>query len=104
MKGVDDELVSVAPLLEMAEDWRGFIGQDITGEERGISRSHERTGRTSPVVQHFRFLTSYNLAKQAQKLIRKQNDNAKHRMLGYLAVPLDHDVAGAEVFFKSAVC
>lgn len=45
VKGVDDELVSVAPLLEMVEDWRGFIGQDITGEERGIFRSHERTGR-----------------------------------------------------------
>ena len=44
-RGADDELVRVDPLLEMVNDWRGFIGEDITGEEMERFRQHERTGR-----------------------------------------------------------
>jgi putative transposase len=41
----DDELVKVAPLLEMAGDWRVFLAG--AGEEEQINdiRKHERTGR-----------------------------------------------------------
>ncbi len=45
VNGVDDELVHVEPLLAMAGEWRGFIGQDVTDEGISIFRSHERTGR-----------------------------------------------------------
>jgi putative transposase len=44
-RGADDKLVRVGPLLEMVNDWRGFIGEDINGEEMMRFRQHERTGR-----------------------------------------------------------
>jgi putative transposase len=45
LAGCDDELVMVAPLLEMAGDWRLFLKG--TEEEKVINdiRMHERTGR-----------------------------------------------------------
>jgi putative transposase len=45
LAGTDDELVKVAPLLEMAGNWRLFLSG--AGEEERISeiRKHERTGR-----------------------------------------------------------
>ena len=43
--GCDDGLVRVGPLLEIVEDWRGFIKQDIMDKEAGLFRLHERTGR-----------------------------------------------------------
>jgi len=45
IKGNDDKLVQVSPLLEMVNDWRDFIGEDITREEMERFRQHERTGR-----------------------------------------------------------
>jgi len=38
-RGADDELVWVDPLLEMVNDWRGFIGEDITGGRDGVLSS-----------------------------------------------------------------
>lgn len=45
LAATDDELVSVAPLLEMAGDWRLFLAG--AGDEERINdlRKHERTGR-----------------------------------------------------------
>lgn len=45
VEGFDDELVRVGPLLEIVQDWRSFIGEDITEKEIGLFRLHERTGR-----------------------------------------------------------
>ena len=45
VRGYDDELVRVGPLLEIVECWHSFIGEDITWEERDRFRLHERTGR-----------------------------------------------------------
>jgi putative transposase len=44
LSGLDDKLVKVAPLLEMAGDWRLFLGA-ATDEEMGKIRRHERSGR-----------------------------------------------------------
>jgi putative transposase len=44
-RGADDKLVRVGPLLAMVNDWRDFIGEDITVEEMDRFRRHERTGR-----------------------------------------------------------
>ncbi|MCK9172870.1 MAG: transposase [Desulfuromonas thiophila] len=44
LAGKDDELVSVAPLLELVPDWRGFL-QLSTSEELDLLYRHERTGR-----------------------------------------------------------
>lgn len=41
----DDRLVSVAPLLELAGDWRLFLNRGVTEEEMQALRKHERTGR-----------------------------------------------------------
>jgi putative transposase len=42
--GTDDQLVKVAPLLEMVDDWKLFLAA-ATEEEMGNIRKHERTGR-----------------------------------------------------------
>lgn len=44
LAGVDDQLVKVAPLLEMAGDWKLVLGA-ATEEEMEKIRHHERTGR-----------------------------------------------------------
>ncbi|MGH6876372.1 MAG: transposase [Rhizomicrobium sp.] len=43
--GRDDELVRVQPLLERVKDWRGFLADGVSDEERDAIRSHESTGR-----------------------------------------------------------
>lgn len=45
VKGCDDGLVRVDPLLEIVGDWRSFIEQEILDKEMGLFRLHERTGR-----------------------------------------------------------
>lgn len=44
LTGVDDHLVKVAPLLEIAGDWEDFLGA-ATDEEVHEIRRHERSGR-----------------------------------------------------------
>ncbi len=41
----DDELVKVAPLLEMVGDWKTFLAGGLEEEDLEALRSHERTGR-----------------------------------------------------------
>ena len=41
----DDELVKVAPLLEMVGDWKTFLAGGLEEEDLSALRSHERTGR-----------------------------------------------------------
>ncbi|HTT82060.1 MAG TPA: transposase [Rhizomicrobium sp.] len=45
LAGRDDELVRTAPLLDRVHDWRGFLAEGTSGEEREAIRSHESTGR-----------------------------------------------------------
>ncbi len=45
LKGRDDRLVSVAPLLAMAGDWRAFLRTAIAEDELRDLRQHGRTGR-----------------------------------------------------------
>ena len=45
VRGCDDDLVDVLPLLERAEDRQGFLGEDVRTEEMECFRLHERTGR-----------------------------------------------------------
>lgn len=45
LTGVDDNLVKVAPLLEIVKDWRGFLLSAISEKEMEELRKHERTGR-----------------------------------------------------------
>ncbi len=45
LAGKDDELVKVAPLLEMTGDWKQFLAGSTEDERFTKIRKHERTGR-----------------------------------------------------------
>lgn len=45
LKGRDDGLVAVDPLLSLAPDWAGFLRGGLRGDERDAIRACERTGR-----------------------------------------------------------
>jgi putative transposase len=45
VKGVDDALVKVAPLLGLVNDWRSLLQSGMTDHEAVLIRRHERTGR-----------------------------------------------------------
>src|SRR3972149_1512488 len=43
--GRDNKLVKVSPLLEMVQDWRGFLSSAASEKEMAELRKNERTGR-----------------------------------------------------------
>jgi len=45
LEGRDDALVRVAPLLQLAPDWRRLLTSAVREEELDALRKHERTGR-----------------------------------------------------------
>jgi putative transposase len=45
LSGKDDELVRVEPLLTRKSDWREFLAEGASTEQRELFRSHESTGR-----------------------------------------------------------
>jgi len=50
MKGRNDDLVKVQPLLRMVDGWRQFLSGDVSDEEYELLQRHERTGR--PFREH----------------------------------------------------
>ncbi len=45
LRGKDNALVRVAPLLKLAPPWRGFLARVIREEDIKLLRAHEHTGR-----------------------------------------------------------
>lgn len=45
IKGCDDELVKVQPLLELIDDWQAFLCEGVEKKEVDRLHLHERTGR-----------------------------------------------------------
>ncbi len=45
LKGTDDRLATVAPLLERVADWKAFLAGGLEDEALAAIRGHERTGR-----------------------------------------------------------
>ena len=45
LAGRDDRVVRVKPLLDRVRNWRTFLGEPLTEEERQAIRAHESTGR-----------------------------------------------------------
>ncbi len=45
LAGRDDELVRVGPLLARTADWRSYLAEGASEEERETFRAHESTGR-----------------------------------------------------------
>jgi putative transposase len=76
LAGSDNELVTVAPLLEMAGDWRIFLKG--AGEEEQVNelRKHERTGRPLGSVSFIEQLeTTLDRPLKRGKPGPKGNDN-----------------------------
>ncbi len=76
LAGEDDDLVTVAPLLAMASDWRGLLRSALPEQELEQLRRHERTGRP---LGGGRFLT--RLEKKLGRVLkpRKRGPKPKHR-------------------------
>jgi putative transposase len=45
LRGQDDVLVKVAPLLGLVPDWQGFLNSGLNEDELARLRRHDRTGR-----------------------------------------------------------
>lgn len=45
MKGKDDKLVKVSPMLKMVSDWKAFLADDVSPKQIEQIRVHESTGR-----------------------------------------------------------
>ncbi len=45
LRGRDDALVKVAPLLQRVSDWKAFLASGLAAETHAALRAHERTGR-----------------------------------------------------------
>jgi putative transposase len=72
LKGKDDGLVRVAPLLEIAGRWRRLLTSAVSEEELKAFREHERTGR---VLGDEEF--QQRLEKQLGRVLRRQTPGPK---------------------------
>ncbi|MFH1113964.1 MAG: hypothetical protein V1792_08590 [Pseudomonadota bacterium] len=64
--GINDDLVNVAPLLEMPGDWPSFLQQETTAEEADLFRLHGRTGRplgSEEFITHLEKMTGRRLRR-----------------------------------------
>ena len=72
LRGRDDVLVQVAPLLQMAPNWRRLLTSAISEEELKALRAHESTGR--PLGdENFLALLEQNLGR----ILRRQKPGPK---------------------------
>jgi putative transposase len=74
LRGRDDTLVKVAPLLKEVPDWRGFLRRVLREEEVNVLRSHERTGR--PLGEEA-FVAK--LEKKLGRVLRRQKPGPKRK-------------------------
>ena len=72
LRGTDDDLVKVSPLLKIAGNWRQLLNSAATAEEIETFRRHERTGR---VLGDEDFQKP--LEKQLGRLLRRQKPGPK---------------------------
>ena len=74
LRGRDDSLVRVAPLLQLAHDWRRFLTRVIREEDLKALRAHEHTGRPLGDEAFLAFLEQ-NLGR----ILRRQKPGPKGR-------------------------
>jgi putative transposase len=77
VRGEDDALVRVRPLLQLAPDWRRFLTRVIREEDLKILRAHEHTGR--PLGEEA-FLES--LEQNLGRILRRQKPGPKGQPVG----------------------
>ncbi len=74
VRGKDDTLVRVAPLLELAPNWRAFLVRVIREEDVKLLRAHEHTGR--PLGQEALLAT---LEQDLGRILPRQKPGPKGR-------------------------
>jgi putative transposase len=74
LKGKDDGLVRVRPLLEIAGNWRRLLTSAVSEEELKVFREHERTGR---VLGSEEF--QERLEKELGRVLRRHKPGPKKR-------------------------
>jgi putative transposase len=72
LKGKDDALVRVGPLLAMAGNWRRLLASAVSEEELQTFREHERTGRVLGDEEFER-----RLEKKLGRVLRRQKPGPK---------------------------
>ena len=72
LKGKDDLLAKVGPLLELAENWRRLLTSAVSEEELKLFRMHEATGR---VLGEEDF--QKRLKKKLGRVVRRQKPGPK---------------------------
>ena len=75
--GQNDDLVKVAPLLGMVEDWSAFLAEETATEHVELLRLHERTGRplgSDEFIGH--------LAKTIGRRLRRKRPGPKRAIEG----------------------
>jgi putative transposase len=77
VRGRDDTLVRVKPLLQLVPDWRRFLTRVIREEDLKLLRAHEHTGR--PLGDEA-FLAS--LEQNLGRILRRQKPGPKVRREG----------------------
>jgi putative transposase len=75
LRGRDDSLVRVAPLLQLAPNWRRLLSRVIREEELTVLRAHEHTGR--PLGDEA-FLAS--LEQRLGRILRRQKPGPKSEL------------------------
>jgi putative transposase len=74
VRGRDDTLVKVAPLLKEVANWRGFLARVLREEEIKVLRTHEHTGRP---LEEEAFLAT--LEENLGRILRPQKPGPKRR-------------------------
>ncbi len=77
LRGKDDALARVGPLLRLEPDWRRFLARVIREEDLQILRAHEHTGR--PLGEEA-FLES--LEQNLGRILKRQKPGPKREQVG----------------------
>ena len=72
LRGRDDALAQVAPLLERAGDWAAFLGEGLDAAQRDAIRAGERTGRPLGAAAFVR-----KLEKKLDRVLTKRKPGPK---------------------------
>jgi putative transposase len=88
VRGRDDVLVRIAPLIKLAPNWRGPLARVIREEDIRLLRAHEHTGR--PLGEEALLAT---LEQNLGRILRRQKPGPKGRPPSYVWCPRNPGLA-----------
>lgn len=82
LAGKNDQIVDVAPMLELVDDWRSYLRQSTSNNARSALQKHSRTGRplgSLEFVETLESITGRSLIKKkpGRKLINSHAKSSK---------------------------